>query len=157
PFKPAGFPGRKGNSQRVLVMELFTGAQCPPCVAADAAFDALETTYKPADVILLQYHMHIPGPDPLTNPDSEARMRYYSKKFPRDAGGTPSTIFNGKANSLGGGGLLAQSERKYHQYREHIDKLLEETTPVHLNLTAGRKGDHINLKAEVSELSEPGE
>ena len=53
-------------------MELFTGAQCPPCVAADVAFDVLEKTYKPADLVLIQYHLHIPGPDPLTNAASEA-------------------------------------------------------------------------------------
>ena len=35
------FPGRKGKSDRVALVELFTGAQCPPCVTADVAFDAL--------------------------------------------------------------------------------------------------------------------
>src|SRR5262249_34858033 len=66
-FTPAKFDGRKGKSDRAVVMELFTGAQCPPCVAADLAFDGLEKTYKPSELILIQYHMHIPGPDPLTN------------------------------------------------------------------------------------------
>ena len=58
------------DANKVAVLELFTGAQCPPCVAADVAFDALEKSYKHTDLILLQYHMHIPGPDPLTNPDT---------------------------------------------------------------------------------------
>jgi hypothetical protein len=31
PFKPDTFAGRKGKSERVVAMELFTGAQCP-CV-----------------------------------------------------------------------------------------------------------------------------
>ena len=41
------FAGRKGKSDRAVLVELFTGAQCPPCVAADMAFDALPQTYKP--------------------------------------------------------------------------------------------------------------
>src|SRR5205085_7387387 len=74
PFKPEHFAGRKEKgANQVVVMELFTGAQCPPCVAADVAFDALGESYKSADLLLIQYHMHIPGPDPLVNPDCIAR------------------------------------------------------------------------------------
>ena len=77
PFKPSEFKGRKGESKRVALVELFTGAYCPPCVAADIAFDAAMETYKPQDVILLQYHTHIPAPDRLTNADTEdARDKY---------------------------------------------------------------------------------
>src|SRR5262249_44181810 len=71
------YAGRKGKSDRVVLVELFTGAECPPCVAADLGFDALAKTYKPSEVLLLQYHEHIPGPDPLTNADTEARMKFY--------------------------------------------------------------------------------
>ncbi|HEY2783462.1 MAG TPA: hypothetical protein VGJ05_00680, partial [Fimbriiglobus sp.] len=90
PFKPEPYAGRteKGANQ-VVVMELFTGAQCPPCVAADVAFDALGKSYKHSDVLLLQYHLHIPGPDPLTNRDTLARASYYK------VNSTPSTFFNG--------------------------------------------------------------
>ncbi len=80
-------------------MELFTGAQCPPCVAADVAFDALLQTYKPTEFIGLQYHLHIPGPDPLTNNDSEERQKYYGSAIR----GTPSTFFNGKARPAAAG------------------------------------------------------
>src|SRR5262249_18414754 len=41
PFTPEKQPARKGKG-RAVVVELFTGAQCPPCVAADMAFDGLE-------------------------------------------------------------------------------------------------------------------
>ena len=39
------FAGRKGKGDQVVAVELFTGAECPPCVAADIAFDALAKTY----------------------------------------------------------------------------------------------------------------
>ena len=92
PFAPEKFAGRNNpRSDRVVLLELFTGAQCPPCVAADVAFDALLQTYQPTELIGMQYHLHIPGPDPLTNKDSMARQQYYGDKV----GGTPSVIFNG--------------------------------------------------------------
>jgi len=156
PFKPTAFEGRKGQGDRVAVMELFTGAQCPPCVAADLAFDGLQKTYKHNDVVLIQYHMHIPGADPMTNPATEARWDYYRDKFPGQIGGVPSTLFNGKPQAGGGGGA-PQSEAKYKQYREVIEELLEKPAGATVNLAATRAGDTITFKADVSKLSAPAE
>ncbi|MFT3883843.1 MAG: hypothetical protein QM703_29955 [Gemmatales bacterium] len=149
PFKPAKFTGRKeSEANQVAVLELFTGAQCPPCVAADVAFDALEKAYDHKDVVLLQYHMHIPGPDPLTNPSSLARWDYYRKHFPNDMRGTPSTLFNGKPNAGGGGGM-ANAESKFQQFTKLINPILEKTTPVKITGSAGRSGDKIDIRLEV--------
>src|SRR5262249_50650767 len=150
PFKPDKFTGRKGKSERVVLVELFTGAQCPPCVAADLAFDSLERTYKPTEVVLLQYHLHIPGPDPLTNKDTEARERYYSKSIK----GTPTILFNGKTDAGGGGGLDAAQE-KYRDYRDAVEPLLEKPAKVKLQASAVRKGNEIAIAAKVSDLDEP--
>ncbi|OWK41051.1 hypothetical protein [Fimbriiglobus ruber] len=152
PFKPAAFAGRKDKAAtRVAVMELFTGAQCPPCVAADVAFDALAKAYRPADLILLQYHMHIPGPDPLTNPATVGRWDYYREKFSGDIRGTPSTLFNGKP-AAGGGGGMANAENKFEQYRKLIDPRLEETTAIKLGGTATRRGDTVEIAVEADGL-----
>ena len=84
PFKSDPFSGRKSKSNRVVVVvELFTGAQCQPCIAADLGFDGLEMSYKPSDVILLQYHLHIPSPDPLANADTKAALRFPTKRTAR--------------------------------------------------------------------------
>ena len=79
PFKPDAPGVRKAKTDRVAVLELFTGTQCPPCVAAGVAFDALRDTYRPTELVLIQYHLHIPGPDPLTNADGEARWASLKK------------------------------------------------------------------------------
>ncbi|MBX9623402.1 MAG: hypothetical protein K2X82_06270 [Gemmataceae bacterium] len=159
PFKPGASPGRKDPAaNRVAVVELFTGAQCPPCVAADVAFDAAHKAYKPADVVLLQYHLHIPGPDPLTNPDTVARWDYYLDLFPYDpdAGtgviGTPTTLFNGKPEKkeYGGGGPMSESAEKFRQYKEALDPLLEAASPVKLAGTAARAGDKLDITVDVS-------
>lgn len=149
PFKVEKFKGRKGKSKRVVVMELFTGAQCPPCVAADVAFDALEKAYEPKDLVLLQYHLHIPGPDPLTNSDSEARQKYYGSAIR----GTPTTLFNGKSQAGGGGGMTAAA-RKFGQYREVIDAMLEEEAQATVSAKAVQDGDDVNITVEVSGLKE---
>lgn len=152
PFKPSKFGGRKdGAANRAAVFELFTGSQCPPCVASDVAFDALLKAYKPADVVLLQYHLHIPGPDPLTNPTSLARFEYYGEKFPKGLGGTPSTLVNGKPAGGGGGGM-ANAEKKFTEFRNLLDPALEGKADVTLDGSARRDGDAV----AVAVVATPG-
>ena len=130
PFKATPFAGRKDKSDRAVVMELFTGAQCPPCVAADVAFDALQKAYKPTDLVLIQYHLHIPGPDPLTNPDAVARCQVLRGEQ------HPEHVLQRRPGGRGGGGM-ANAETKFKQYGGIIDPLLEKTTDVKV----GRQGD----------------
>jgi hypothetical protein len=152
PFKPKAFNARKGESKRVAVVELFTGAQCPPCVSADIAFDAGIKSYKPNDVIFLQYHLHIPGPDPLTNTDTEARAKFYGK----EVNGTPTMFLDGKTTPPMGG-FAEHGEERYDALQKLINEQLEVDAESRLTLTAERKGDKIDLKADVAELKNPGE
>jgi hypothetical protein len=150
---PVPYAGRKGKSDRAVLVELFTGTQCPPCVAADLAFEALDKTYKPSEVVLLQYHLHIPGPDPLTNEDTELRQKSYTKDVVK---ATPTILFNGRPKA-GGGGSFGQGEEKYKEYTAVINPLLEEPSRGKIALTARRKGDKIDIKADVSDLQETGD
>ncbi|MFO0956280.1 MAG: hypothetical protein U0800_02305 [Isosphaeraceae bacterium] len=145
PFKPETYAGRKNTSnKRVALMELFTGAECPPCVAADVGFDGLAKTYKPTDVILLQYHLHIPGPDPLTNKETQDRAKYYP-----ELRGTPSTFFDGKS-AAGGGGGMAGSEGKYQEYRKLLDEAIEKAPKADLDLKADLKDGAIHIVANAA-------
>lgn len=155
PFKVEPFAGRKSPSKRVVLMELFTGAECPPCVAADMGFDGLLKAFKATDLVLLQYHVHIPGPDPLTNADNEARWKYYRDAFAADVRGAPTSIFNGTPKASGGG-AMAGSEKKYLQYKEIVEPLLETATDIKLNATAKRVGDKIQIAADVAGVANPG-
>ena len=140
-----------GKASRPVLIELFTGAQCPPCVAADLAFDGLEKTYGGGEVVLLQYHMHIPGPDPLTSPDNDPRSDFYARSFK----GTPAIYFNGRPLAPGGGGKQ-DAEEKYKEYREIVSKLIQKAPAAKLTATATRKGDEITLQADVSEIADAG-
>jgi hypothetical protein len=149
---PEPYAGRKAKSDRVVLVELFTGAQCPPCVAADMAFDALGKAFKPSEVILLQYHLHVPGPDPLTNADTELRARFYGRAIQ----GTPTIFFNGKPGPQGGGSAFDAAE-KYAEYVGLVEEDLETPAKAKIQLGAARKGAKIEIKAEVSDLAQTGE
>jgi hypothetical protein len=146
PFKPEPYAGRKDNSDRLVVVELFTGSQCPPCVAADVAFDAALETYKPKDVAFLEYHLHIPGPDPMTTKDSEARSEYYGIQ------GTPTAYVDGKETPPLGGGKGA-GKRSYDELTGKINGALGTKPAAKLDLKADRQGDVITIHANASDVS----
>jgi hypothetical protein len=144
-IKAEPFAGRKGDSKRAVLVELFTGTQCPPCVAADLAFDALGKAFKPSEVVRLQYHLHVPGPDPLTNADSEARAEYYGQAVP----GTPTMLFNGRPAARGGGGREDGPE-KFAEYREVLESLLEMPAKATLRASVKRDGAKLAINVEAS-------
>jgi hypothetical protein len=151
PFKPER-PGRQPRAKHVVLVELFTGAQCPPCVAADIAFDAVGKAYKTREVALLQYHLHIPGPDPLTNADSEARQNYYDRAIE----GTPTLFLDGKPSDPLGGGPDGSKE-SYDTLRKALDEVLKKNGQASLTLNVQRTGDQVDLEAEVTDLTKSGD
>jgi hypothetical protein len=150
--KAEKYAGRKTKTDRAILVELFTGVQCPPCVAADLAFDGLGKTYKPSEVILLQYHLHIPGPDPLTNPDTEGRADYYGET----ADHTPSILFNGRGVKAPGGSF-EDAPNLYRGYRGILDELLEGPVKAQLKASATQKGGKLDINAEVTDVEKPSE
>ena len=110
---------KNAASAKVVLCELFTGSECPPCVAADVATTALETTYAESEVIVLRYHQHIPAPDPLANDASDERFSSY------DLQGTPALYVNGKDFS-GAGGFLEQVADIYGRLLKTIEPILAE-------------------------------
>ena len=153
PFKPTPFEGRKSKSDRAVLVEVFTGAECPPCVAVDLAFDGLLKTYKPVDVILLQYHLHIPRPDPLTSPDAMKRAEeYYSDQVD----GTPTILISGKLGPPGGGSSAA-APKAYEGFRRVIEEALEKPPGAKLGLTIAKDQKGYTAKATVSDLESPSD
>ncbi|MFT4555396.1 MAG: hypothetical protein ACI92S_000727, partial [Planctomycetaceae bacterium] len=102
--------------KHVVLVELFTGSRCAPCVAADVGLEGIEKTYSQSQVITLRYHVHVPGHDPLTNEDSEARFHNYYK-----AAGTPSMFVDGHTLS-GVAGVMPNSPQTYRGLRNVIDQ-----------------------------------
>jgi hypothetical protein len=148
---PEKFTGRKNpKGDHVVLVELFTGAQCPPCVAADVAFDALLETYQATELVGLQYHLHSPGLDPLTSKVSQARQEYYGD----DAGATPAIFFNGHPDAAGGG-PMPPSEQTYKEYRGIIDSQLEAAREATIEVSATRNGDELTIAAQATVTRKP--
>jgi hypothetical protein len=151
-FQPEPPAGRHGASNRVVLAELFTGTQCPPCAGADIAFDAAVRVYKPDQVVFLQYHEHIPGPDPLANPATANRLRYYES----EVRGTPTFLLDGKVVQQAIGGNAERGQLSYSLLHAALDQAMEPPASARLSLSARREGDTIELSAEVSDLQKPG-
>ncbi|MDA1164550.1 MAG: hypothetical protein O3B13_15775 [Planctomycetota bacterium] len=135
------------SSKQTVLCELFTGTRCPPCVAADVALEGVEKTYPQSQVITLRYHVHVPGHDPLTNDDCEARFYNYYK-----ANGTPTLLANGK--SLDGvAGLMMNAPGVYKGLQTVIGELREKKAEVAIDLKASRQQDSIQVSASVTGLT----
>jgi hypothetical protein len=150
-FQPAP-PAARRSGTRVVLVELFTGAQCPPCVGADIAFDAALQVYNPSQAVFLQYHEHVPGPDPLTCPPGEQRLRFYS-----EVPGTPAFIIDGKFLDQPVGGPADRGALSYDILHAALDQAMAVPAEAALKLAVRRDGDTVELSAEVSDLRRPSE
>lgn len=147
PFQPVKYSPTAKRTKRTVLAELFTGSACVPCVTADVAFEGLLQRYEPSDVALLVYHLHIPGPDPMTNEASVARSRFYG------GFGTPTYFLNGIDKQTGGGASRKQAAVFYDKIRAKIDNELEKPPAANLNLSAAINDQIINAEADYDEIS----
>ena len=102
--------------------------------------------------------MHIPGPDRLTNDgyrEARHQILWQSVRACRRRSSTARVT-----ESLMGGPRGATAARKSYDVthsRDEIDEALETEAPAALKLNVERKGDKIDIIAEVTKLKKPGE
>ena len=136
---------------KLVLCELFTGSSCGPCVGADVATGALEVTYPKTQMIVLRYHQHIPGPDPLTNADGEDRFsNYYHARE------TPTVVLNG-APVKNVGGYLPDSPVIYRGLKTLVDQQLDVKTAVKVAVNARVVDGTLQLVANVTGLDKLGD
>lgn len=145
PVKVAHYQPSAKRADRIVLAEVFTGAGCPPCVAADLAFDALLERYKRTELAVLMYHLHIPVPDPMTNPSTMARSKFYGVQ------GVPSYALDGK--SSGGGGSREMTQGFYDRVNPDVEKQLETAAQADIKLDLTVNGSMIQAKAAVSKIT----
>jgi tetratricopeptide (TPR) repeat protein len=139
------------RTDRVVVIEMFTGSACPPCVAADLAFDATMDRYDMNTVIPLAYHQHIPGPDPMTTPETVVRRNYYNVNGVPTMHVSGALAANDAGENLGGGGR-ARAPEVYEKYVSQIDKALEVPADAALSVKGTIVGDKVTITADVTKL-----
>jgi hypothetical protein len=119
-------------------------------VGAGLAFDAAQERYTRQDFIALNYHVHIPAPDPMVNPASVARRQYYG------VNSSPSYAFDG--DSDGGGGSADNAKSIFESKVDPaIEKRLAERPGARISLSASSTGSTVKVKATVSKLSAKAE
>ncbi len=151
PPAPPKYTPTPRRTDRLVVLVMFTGSACPPCVAADMAFEAALARY-PADAIVpLAYHQHIPGPDPMTTSEGNARRGYYS------VNGVPTMQIDGVMVSTPDGGNFGGGGRDRapvvsEKYNGLIDAALERSSGAALAVRATAAGDKVTVTADVTKL-----
>ncbi|GAB4140526.1 MAG: hypothetical protein Fur0037_07040 [Planctomycetota bacterium] len=140
--------GTFSKTGRTVLVELFTGAMCPPCVAADVAADALADYFDRDEIELLQWHLPIPAPEPLVAQASLDRARA------RGVGGTPTLVVAG-GEPIAGGGRTEDVPEVFARYRERVEQELSEEPSCRLTMEAALEGDDLRFAAEATE-AKPG-
>jgi hypothetical protein len=115
-------------------------------VGAGLAFQAAQERYTRDDLIVLNYHVHIPQPDPMVNPATVKRREYY------EVNSSPSYFFDGDRD--GGGGSAENAKSIFDSKVDPaIAKRLAEQPGARIALQASAAGAAVNVKATVSRLS----
>jgi thiol-disulfide isomerase/thioredoxin len=143
PYQPAA--SSKGSS-RVVLLEMFTGSGCGPCVSADLAMDAVMERYPSDAIVPVAYHANIPLPDPMVVPGGDGRREYYKVR------GVPTFNIDGALGQLGGG-ARANTPGTYGNYISKIDKELAVPPAAAISLSAIGEGELVSVTANVSKLA----
>lgn len=137
------------KTNRTVFIELFTGMQCPPCVAADLALGAISKTYPPSQVLVVRHHQHIPLPDGLVNQSSEERATFY------DLSSTPAIAVDGiLIDPRFYTGPIQNAEGAYAVLRRVVESRLEQKTDVSIKLSAAVTNGQLDVSAEVTSIPE---
>ena len=144
-FDPGRYAPGEHRTGKVMLAELFTGAECSPCVASDIAFDALGEYYPRTDLVIIEYHVHIPGPDPLTTNDSWDRYQSYR------GGGTPTVVIDGRESVMGGGPKFVARNR-FNLYRNAIQKYQGDEPGMSLKIDVRLRHDSVAVAAHVGQF-----
>lgn len=155
PFTPAPHP--QVPLGHTVLLELLTGAGCPPCVGADIAAESLlpERSAQsgvpkgPETFVLLEWDEHVPRPDPLTNPDGVARAETLG------APNTPTFFLDGKRMEVFGG-TRDDAAATYAGLQRLVDVQGARRSGVRLTLSTTRSPDG-KVQATAQVATEPEE
>ncbi|MCL1894608.1 MAG: hypothetical protein FWG02_10345 [Holophagaceae bacterium] len=145
PFSPPEFKAPKNWKGKTVLAEVFTGSECPPCVAAGFGFDGLKEYYPSQYLVVLKYHLPIPRYDPMMNPATKRRQDYYAIRS------TPTAILDGVKPLLASGGRTA-SFNTFTRAKDEIDTLLTNPVDITIKATATIEGDNVSVNCEFSKI-----
>ncbi|HEX4154268.1 MAG TPA: hypothetical protein VHY48_01525 [Acidobacteriaceae bacterium] len=145
-FTPA--PHTAPPTGRTVLLELYTGSGCAPCVGADLALDGVLQAYPRSEVVALSFDQHIPEPDPLANPETVARAGFYH------IGGTPTAFIDGQSPGFVGG-ERSNSQKSFAALAADLDKQLNTPSGVTLKLEASAAPGHTVAVNATVRITDP--
>ncbi len=147
PFHPEPFVPVGEWRGKTVLLELFTGSECPPCVGADLGFDGILEAYDPKYVAVLEYHLPIPAPDPMMNPASGLRQALYG------VNSTPTVVIDGESRqSYIGGGNRAMAGNKFNFYATEITSRIYAEPVLTVEAGATLTGNTVRVDFSASEI-----
>jgi len=142
PLHEEAYKPTEKRSDRLVLAEVFTGSGCPPCVGADLAFEAAMERYSRKELMVVMYHQHVPQPDPMSNPDAQARDKYY------EVGGVPTYEIDGQRVDYYGADR-ENTKLVWEHIQPPIEKELEVPSEAKLNVRAALTGNTVKVTAAV--------
>ncbi len=92
--------------------------------------------------MVLEYHLPIPGPDPMMNAATRRRQEYYG------VNSTPTVLLDG-TERVAGGGPRSAAGQKYALFAERIARRLEAAPGAALKVSAALKGDRVEAAVDL--------
>ncbi len=138
PIKPERYQATAARTNRAVLAEVFTGAACGPCLAADLAFEAAMQRYSTKEFVVLMYHIPIPDVDPMMNATTEARREIYQVRS------APYAVVNGLPLAGFGGGR-SRIEESYAKLTPLIDALLEGPSEAQIKINVMQQGPRLKV------------
>ena len=115
-------------------------------MGAGLAFKAAQERYTRNDFVVLNYHVHIPLPDPMVNPTTIKRQDFYG------VNSSPSYFFDGDSDGGGGSADMAKSI-----FDSKVDPTIEKHLAVppeaKIDVRASTTGSTVKVKATVSKVT----
>lgn len=131
-----------GESERVVLTELFTSLNCANCPEAEEALDHLYDEEGPADLAVIHWHPTRTLPDALGIPESDDRYEAYAQKN-SEIIGMPAAMFNGIAPIMGG------TTETYDHYRNRFNSESVLAAQAEITLSPVLVGSQVQVGVEV--------
>ncbi len=116
-------------------------------MGAGLAFAAAHERYTRQDFIWLNYHVHIPLPDPMVNPSTVARRTFYG------VNNSPSYFFDGESDGGGGGSAEGAKALFDSKVDPTVQEHLETPPEAVVALKATAAGNTVRATATVTKIT----
>jgi len=102
--------------------------------------------YSRKDLAVLMYHQHVPRPDPMSNPDTLARMKFYTVL------GVPTYFIDGGVVSFNGADR-EDTKKVFEHIQPLIEKELETPAEEKIDVNASLNGNSVKVTAAVAAVN----